>query len=253
MKFLKDKIRRNKYYPYIKKKLLKYHNFRRDLLKIKYIIISKFLGIDIKLTASFIYGDNSDNNEYVPVYSWYIKRIMKVFNISQNDNLLDYGSGKGAAMIFFAKYSFNRIDGVEYDKYLHEIAESNFKIKNLKHLNSYNVDATQFIDIDFYTFYFFYNPFHGKVLELTIEQLKNSYIRNPRKIIIIYQNPLGGQLFINSELFKNIFHCFIPSIININKNNKRYGRQFIDIYCTESLQIDFNKYGIKLIENACDK
>ena len=178
---------------------------------------------------------------------------MKIFCINRNDNLLDYGSGKGAAMMLFARYPFGKIDGVEYDKCLHEIAENNFKIKNMKHLISYNSDATQYTDIDFYTYYYFNNPFRGKILEQTIEQIKNSYVRNPRKIIIIYQNPLESQLFINTGLFKSIFHCFISSIININKNNKRYGRQFIDIYCTEPLQMDFKKYGIKLIENACVK
>ncbi|WP_461255406.1 hypothetical protein [Treponema sp. R80B11-R83G3] len=242
MNILKEKIKKSKCFLFYKK-------INNTILKLKYIIIGKFLGIDISL-VSYNQNENSDYIQYQPAYTWYIKKIMKLFSINQSDKLLDYGSGKGAAMIFFARYSFIEIGGVEYNKNLHETAINNFKKIKLNYLKSYNYDAALFADIDQYTYFFMYNPFIGNILELTIEQIKQSLIRNPRKITILYQNPIGHDLFVNSKLFPYIKSCFIPSLLNLNKKNKRYGRQFINIYCTEILNINFSKYGIILIDNV---
>ena len=248
MNFQKENIKKSWYYSFLKKIYFYLFFKSKDyLLKLKYIIIGKILGIDISLVSN-----NQNNNDYVhyqPAYTWYLRKIMKCFSINQFDKLLDYGSGKGAAMIFFAKYHFSEIGGIEYNQYLHETAQNNFKLKKLDNLKSYNGDASLFTDIDRYTYFFLYNPFIGKILELTIEQIKQSLIRNPRKINVLYQNPIGHDLFVNSELFPYITLCFIPSLLNINKNNKRYGRQFINIYSTEILHIEFAEYGIKLIDD----
>jgi len=250
MNILKERIKKSKYNLIFKKIYnIIFVNLKNELLKLKYIIISKILGIDISLVSNN-QNENFDYVQYQPAYTYYIKKIMKCFSINQSDKLLDYGSGKGAAMIFFSRYPFSKIVGIEYNQYLHETAINNFKLKKLSNLKSYNGDATLFADIDQYTYFFLYNPFIGKILELTIEQIKQSLIRNPRKITILYQNPIGHDLFVNSKLFSYIKICFIPSLLNLNKNNKRYGRQYINIYSTEILYIDFARNGIKLIDNV---
>ncbi|GHV58373.1 hypothetical protein AGMMS49579_25760 [Spirochaetia bacterium] len=131
---------------------------------------------------------------------------------------------------------------------LSEIARKNFTKKGLDYLTVYTGDAVKFDDIDDYNYFFFYNPFTGTILDAVVKQLGKSLNRNPRKITLLYQNPQGRDLFINSGLFPYIVSCFVPSLINFDKNNRRYMRQFIDIYCTEPLRIDFAKHGIKIIE-----
>jgi hypothetical protein len=249
MSVLKENIKKSWYYSLLKKiYLFIFKRSRSNLLKFKYIAIGKILGIDISLISKN-QNENHDYVQYQPAYTYYIRKLMKCFLINKSDRLLDYGSGKGAAMIFFARYPFNEIGGIEYNQYLHETAINNFKLKKLNNLKSYYGDATLFSDIDQYTYFFFYNPFLGNVLKLTIEQIKQSLIRNPRKITILYQNPIGHDLFVNSKLFSYIKLCFIPSLLNLNKNNRRYARQFINIYSTEILNINFTKYRIKLIDN----
>lgn len=57
-------------------------------------------------------------------------------------------------------------------------------------------------------------------MESTLQQIKQSLNRKPRKIVIIYQNPLENNLFVNSNLFSHISICFI---LNRNKNKMKYG------------------------------
>jgi hypothetical protein len=221
--------------------------FRNNkLLQLKYLFIGKLSGIDIKLE----YTENPssvhpDNVQYQPLYVWYLKKLMKCLSIKKYDRLFDYGSGKGAAMIFFARYPFCEIGGIELMYGLHETALKNIMKKKLNHLTSYNRNATEYGDIDRYNYFFFYNPFHGQIMEAVIDHIKNSLKRCPRKITIIYQNPEERDIFTNSGIFSYIAFCFVPSMLNKDKNNRRYGRQFIDVYSTDPLEYSLDKYRIQ--------
>jgi cyclopropane fatty-acyl-phospholipid synthase-like methyltransferase len=114
-------------------------------LQLRYIIVGKLSGIDIKLE----YSENPlsvhpDNAQYQPAYTYYLKRLMKCLSINATDRLFDYGSGKGAAMIFFARYPFCEIGGIELMRGLHETALKNIKKTKLNHLTSYNGNAVEY-------------------------------------------------------------------------------------------------------------
>lgn len=135
----------------------------KKLLQLRYIIVGKLSGIDIKLE----YTENPlsihpDNAQYQPAYIYYLKRLMKCFSINAVDRLFDYGSGKGAAMIFFAQYLFCEIGGIELMCELHEIAIKNILKKKLNHLTSYNGDAAEYNDIDRYNYFSFIIHFTGE-------------------------------------------------------------------------------------------
>jgi len=135
---------------------------------------------------------------------------MKYFTIHDTDKLLDYGSGKGFAMIFFSKYPFSEIGGVELMPEMHNIAGRNFNRKTLPHLKSYNADAAMFEDIDRYNFFYFYNPFKGEVLKKVLENIKTSLKRSPRTIIVIYHNPVARDIFKNAGIFTELKYLFTP-------------------------------------------
>jgi hypothetical protein len=234
--------KKNILYTFIKWLTLLAENTQKNILRIRYKIISSFIGIDITLDP--LYNASLINKEYVDYqhsYTYYVKRIMNCFEITTGDNIFDYGSGKGGILIFFSKYNFGRIEGVELIPELNEIARKNIDKRKLKNLKTHNMDATKYEDIDSYNYFYFYNPFTGDTLKSVVEQIRQSLIRQKRKVTIIYQNPQGRELFIKSGIFPYVKCCFVPSLINRNKNNTRYGRQFIDIYCTEYLDIDFEK------------
>jgi hypothetical protein len=194
------------------------------------------MGIDVTLdppnNASLI---NKEYVDYQHSYTYYVERIMRRFEITSADSLFDYGSGKGGMLVFFSRYNFGRIEGVELMPELDAIARKNIEKRGLKNIKTHLSDATKYEDIDGFNYFYFYNPFTGDTLKSVVEQIRQSLIRHKRKVTIIYQNPQGRDLFIQSGMFPYIKCCFVPSSINRNKNNTRYGRQFMDIYCTEQL------------------
>jgi hypothetical protein len=212
---------------------------------LRYVLESTFLGIDVTINkAEDAKNVCVDNVNYQPLYTWHLKKLMKCFSISRDDRLFDYGSGKGAAMIFFARYPFCEIAGIELMQGLHEVAMKNIMKKKLDNLTLHNGNAAEYNDIDKYNYFFFYNPFHGKIMKSVINQIECSLTRKPRKIIIIYQNPEEKSLFINSGILPYAAFCFVPSMTNKNKNKGR-GRQFIDIYSNEPLENNLDKYRIQ--------
>jgi hypothetical protein len=242
---LKRQKRMYKYFLFLRKRIAQPRKIlKKQIQQLRYILFEIFSGIDIKYEGIPDADSlNSENCGYQPLFTWYLKQIMKCFSIKDTDLLLDYGSGKGAAMIFFSHYPFREIGGVELIRELHEIAERNFKRKRFHHLTSYNGDVTNYEDIDKYNYFFFCNPFRGEVLDKAINQIQKSFIRNPRKIIVIYATAVESN-FIDSGLFPYRASCFVPSIINFFKNNRRYARQFIDIYSTHPIECDLERYKI---------
>lgn len=212
---------------------------RKSILRMRYKIISCFTGVDITLDPKN--GASLINKEYVDYqhsYTYYVERVMRRFEITAADSILDYGSGKGGMLIFFSKYNFGKIEGVELMPELDGTAKKNIAGKKLKNVKTYLVDAAKYEDIDIYNYFYFNNPFSGDTLKSVVEQIKRSLMRHKRKITIIYQNPQGRELFIQSGMFLCVKFYFVPSFINRDINNIRYGRQFIDVYCTEQIKIN---------------
>jgi hypothetical protein len=232
---LREVIKKSPIYPVYKYFM---EQKTRLLRQLKYIVFGIFHGIDIKYdwkeNAKAI---SSDYAHYQPLFSSYVKIIMDCFVITDSDKLFDWGSGKGAAMIFFARYPFSEIGGVELMRGLHEAAIENFKRKKFDHLISYNEDASRFENIDQYNYFFFYGPFMGKVMEQVIANLRKSLFRCPRRITIISQGVIEKKMFLESGLFAYIRQCFVSSICS-----GRHIYQYIDIYSNENLCIDFNTH-----------
>ena len=108
----------------------------------------------------------------------------------QESTLLDYGCGKGRAIVAAASTGFARILGVERSD-LVDIAKRN--ISRMKHRRTERVELEQ-CDAQEYELpkevnvVYFYNPFIGSVLENVTRNIRVSYQNAPRKIHIVYFN-----------------------------------------------------------------
>jgi 16S rRNA G966 N2-methylase RsmD len=101
---------------------------------------------------------------------------------------VDYGSGKGSAIIHARSIGFKESVGIEFAKELHEIAEENIKKLNLKNVKSLYQDATLYKpSIDVSVIYFF-NPFDGVVMERVIQNLLSVKDEFMGEVYIIYGN-----------------------------------------------------------------
>ena len=234
MKNLINIIKQSPFAPIARRLYVAYRNleFRK---------ISKNMGYDITLDGKALAKQKDKNaSSYMHSPSQNIQKLMPCFYISKTDKIFDYGSGKGGMMIWLAKnYPFGKVAGIEFIANYDAIAKQNFEKNNLAYLETYCADAAKFEDIDEYNYFYFYNPFRGELMQQVIEQIRKSYTRNRRRITVIYLNPQCREMFVDSELFPFTKFC------NFSLKNRTADREsFIDIYCTEILQIDFEQLGI---------
>jgi SAM-dependent methyltransferase len=108
---------------------------------------------------------------------------------------IDYGSGKGRALLLATEFPFRRIIGVEYARELHDVAEQNVKraqgqLPDAARLECVWADATRYEPPADPLVCFLYNPFDDKVMTGLLDRLRESYKATPRDIVIAYLNPI---------------------------------------------------------------
>ncbi|GAB4146459.1 MAG: class I SAM-dependent methyltransferase [Planctomycetaceae bacterium] len=120
------------------------------------------------------------------------------------DAFLDYGSGKGRIVSVAATYPFKRVLGVELLADLNDIARENIRRaeKRLKcrDVEFIETDATKYELPGDITVLFLFNPFLNDVLKAVQHQIRKSLDRYPRRVQIVYMNPLENEdLFAECE------------------------------------------------------
>ena len=103
---------------------------------------------------------------------------------------IDYGSGKGKAMLLASDYPFKRIIGVEYAPSLHDIAVRNCSVYRnptqcCKRLEPVLVDAVQFTPPNEPLVCHFFNPFDTDTMQSVLAKLQS--LRR-RDIYVAYIN-----------------------------------------------------------------
>lgn len=96
-------------------------------------------------------------------------------------------------MLTLAKYPFRRVDGVEIAPNLARIATQNLKRLRIAKAEVFCRDAAEFDDLDSYNFFYMYNPFPAAVMRRVVENMRASIERSPRKVIVIYKNPVFAE------------------------------------------------------------
>jgi SAM-dependent methyltransferase len=142
---------------------------------------------------------NAGHAEYAPTPFRDFSAIFDRLAIRDNhDVLIDYGSGKGRALILAARYPFKRIIGVEYSQVLNDIAARNIEVARA-HLRCKNVgtvaaDASKYDVPDDVTIAYFNNPFHRPLFEEVLARLHASLSANPRQLRLVVNVPPDCQL-----------------------------------------------------------
>jgi SAM-dependent methyltransferase len=122
----------------------------------------------------------------------------------ERDLFVDYGSGKGAAIIHAHRLGFKKTIGVEFAKELHEQAEKNIEKLNLKGVRSIYADATTYrLPNDISVIYFF-NPFDEVVMSKVIENILQQKKNFLGEVYVIYGNASCNVLKDSFEFLKHI-------------------------------------------------
>jgi len=171
--------------------LFKKYGLRQALTLIKQDVLFDFKhGVDTFRPVSnktlFAPEQQREHNRYVPTTFALMDSILA--HMSQwvdfrQCDFLDYGSGKGKAIIAAAKQPFNSLTGVEYSRRLHNIAINNLhKLALSEKTQLINCDAANYRPTPKQRVIYFFNPFTGQALEQCLYNIKNSATKHPRYI-----------------------------------------------------------------------
>lgn len=155
------------------------------------------LGIDTSYSNDRITQSmNGDAQKYEPTKYATLKTLPNYLKISENDVFVDYGCGKGRVVFFIATQTLKKVIGVDLDKKMIDIAKNNLKNFTAKNspIEILNLEATK-LDPSEGTIFFLFNPFGENTLKAVIDNIKKSSIANPRRIRIVYHEPLYQSVF----------------------------------------------------------
>jgi 16S rRNA G966 N2-methylase RsmD len=141
----------------------------------------------------------------------HLKEIFSAIKVTEKDNFIDIGCGKGFVLVKAAKYSYKKITGIEIDEETAKIARKNISILKLEdRITIFTADAANY-SYDEYNHIFLYNPFPKNVLRIVVERILESLRNNPRELTIIYFHPSDHNVFMETGRFEVVktLHSFI--------------------------------------------
>ena len=123
--------------------------------------------------------------------------------LKDDDKILDFGCGKGGALLSLLDYGFAHVGGVEFETKTYEIAKDNVKRLGLEDAVALiNDDARNIKEqLDDYNWFYFFFPFDKIVFQTVIENIKDSYLRKHRKIRLIYFTAMDYQFIEDTGVF----------------------------------------------------
>jgi hypothetical protein len=119
---------------------------------------------------------------------------------------IDFGSGKGRALLVAASFPLKEVVGVEFSRELHEIAERNIaqippEYTRAGALRSVHCDAAAFELPKSDLVCYFYNPFGPPVITSVADRLAAHHQDYGYRIIIIYVDPRHREAFERTQKF----------------------------------------------------
>jgi len=120
---------------------------------------------------------------------------------------VDLGSGKGRTLLMASEYPFRRIVGIELLPELHRVARENLrkyasKTQKCFALEVVRADARAFQFPAEPTVLYLFNPLPEAGLVAVIRNLEESLRRHPRRVFVLYHNPLLETILLSSPLLK---------------------------------------------------
>jgi hypothetical protein len=146
-------------------------------------------------SPNWIYGTNYIGSEPPRFLA-----ALSCLNIRFEDFLfVDFGSGKGRALLMASEFPFKRIIGVEFAPELHAIAQRNIQqyvtpTQKCNFIESVCMDFTDWqLPIEPCVLYF-YDPCEGPVLAKVLSNIRLSLEVHPRPVYLIYVAPKNERL-----------------------------------------------------------
>ncbi len=147
-------------------------------------------------------------NHYQPSEWMVLRRILPRQEVGADDVFIDVGSGMGRVVFQAAGYPFRRVIGVELSEELNQVARSNIQNNRgrllCQDVELVTADATDYELPDDVTVAYFANPFTGEIFRTVIEQLLASVDRQPRRLRLVYRNPVEHDYLMSTGRFRPV-------------------------------------------------
>jgi len=112
---------------------------------------------------------------------------------------VDFGSGKGRALLLASEYPFRKILGLEFSRELHDVAVANIgRFRNDAQkcplIESRVMDFVEFEFPDEPLVLYFFDPSDEKVIGRVMKNLEQSARKHPRQVYVAYVGPRAMEL-----------------------------------------------------------
>ena len=148
-------------------------------------------------------------NMYGPTPAWLMPRFLRsVPEDLSAFTFVDFGSGKGRALLLAALHPFKKVVGLEFSQELHREATANIETFRQKGLlvcpdvESIEADVLDYELPDGPCVLYTFNPFSAVVMRPLLERIERSYRANPRPIYFIYYDSVDHALFAASAVLR---------------------------------------------------
>jgi SAM-dependent methyltransferase len=185
----------------------RYGEWRDGALDRRYGVQTGGVITDMRLVC--IRSQNAGHgNHYEPIQLRVFRRMMAALPIRPEAfTFVDFGSGKGRALLLAAQYRFKRVIGIEHARRLHEAAEQNVaRFRRLSRTQTsielHCADATEFPLPGEDLVCFLYNPFDAVLMAKLIASMRASLEAMPRQLYVVYRNPQHPEALENSGFLR---------------------------------------------------
>ena len=153
-----------------------------------------------------------EGNNYAAIEPERFERVLASLDIAFEEyTFVDFGSGKGRALLLASEFPFKRIIGLEFSPELHRVAEENI---HRYHSERQKCRAIQSRNVDFVEFplpleplvLFFFDPCQLRVLSEAVARIGQSLVASPRPVYVAYVavQPEKDQLFNSAGFLEEI-------------------------------------------------
>ena len=185
----------------------RYGEWRDGALDRRYGIHTGGVITDMHLVC--ITGQNGRHgNHYEPIQLRVFRRIMAALPLRPAEfSFIDFGSGKGRALLLAAQYGFRRVIGIEHARRLHEAAEQNVaRFRSLSGAQTpielHCADALEWPLPTEDLVCFLYNPFDAILTARLMASMRASLEAMPRRLYVAYRNPQHPEALDNSGFLR---------------------------------------------------
>ncbi len=118
------------------------------------------------------------------------QKLVSSGEINKDDKIFDIGCGAGIFLSFLWVNGYKNLQGIELNKELYDLCVNNLEMLGCPTKKIFNEDAIYFSGYDDSNVFYLFNPFYDSDTYLKwIENIRNSYLRNKRKIKLVILFP----------------------------------------------------------------